>query len=117
MLGIEIPLGTKIGPGFIIKHFSGIAINGNAIIGRNFTLFHNVTIAMEFAGRKKGYPQIGDNVIVYPGCRIIGNIKIGNNVVVGANSVVINDVPDNCIVAGVPAKIISDNSAKYLNLK
>ncbi len=54
----------------------------------------------------KGVPSIGNNVYISAGSRILGGINIGSNVIIGANSVVINDVPDNCIVAGVPAKVI-----------
>lgn len=71
-------------------------------IGNNFTCLHLVTIG----NNKGGIPTIGDNVEVGVGACILGNITIGNNVTIGANAVVIKDIPDNCVVAGVPAKII-----------
>jgi serine O-acetyltransferase len=72
-------------------------------IGKNCTIFHQVTI-----GYKKGKcPTLGDNVRIYTGAVIIGGIKLGNNCTVGANSVVNKDVPENCTVAGVPARIIN----------
>lgn len=114
LLGIQIPLGSKIGGGFIIKHYSNIAVNKNAIIGNNCTLFHGATIGMEFCGKRKGYPTIGNNVILFPGSKIIGNVKIGNNVVVECNAVVATDIPDNSVVAGVPGKVISDNVNQYM---
>lgn len=61
-------------------------------------------------------PVIGNNVMLFSGCKILGNVKIGNNVVVGANAVVVKDVPDNAVVAGVPAKIISYNAKETLDL-
>ena len=59
----------------------------------------------------KGHPVIGDNVVAYAGAKIIGNVHVGNNVVIGANAVVTKDVPDNAVVVGVPAKVINYNGA------
>lgn len=88
-----------------VIHFAhplGVVIGAGCSIGKNCTIFQNVTI-----GQKNNlYPTIGDNVTIYPGAVVIGNIKIGNNVVIGANSVVTKDVPDNTVVAGIPAKVI-----------
>ena len=71
--------------------------------GKNTTIYHQVTIG---SSDTKTAPAIGDNVIIYPGAKIVGNIKIGNNVIIGIGSVVVKDIPNNAIVAGVPAKII-----------
>ena len=68
-----------------------------------------------FAGEKAGTPTIGDHVIIFPGAKVIGKIHIGNNVIIGANATVINDVPDNCVVVGTPARIVSTNSRKAIN--
>lgn len=87
-------------------HPIGIVIADCAKLGNNCVIFQNVTIGGKTRTGKNGFPTIGDNVIIYAGACIIGDVKIGNNVQIGANSVVIKDVPDNCIVAGVPAKII-----------
>lgn len=84
-------------------------ITKGAVIGKNITLHQGVTIGKNFGGRKYGYPIIGDNVIIYPNSVIVGSISIGNNVVIGAGSVVIDNVPDNCVVAGNPARVLSDN--------
>lgn len=95
---------TKFGYGGI-----GIVIHARAEIGDNCIIGVNTTIG----GRSGHYevPKIGNNVSISAGSRILGPIKIGNNAIIGANAVVIHDVPDNAVVAGVPAKII-----KYQNL-
>ncbi|HHT7796125.1 TPA: serine O-acetyltransferase [Streptococcus suis] len=100
--GVEIAKNARIGNDLIIEHFNGLTIGEGVIIGNNCRLYHQVTI-----GQKNGkYPTIGNNVIIYPGAKIFGDIKVGNNVIIGANSVINFDVPDNTVVAGNPAKIL-----------
>lgn len=89
----------------------GIFIASTAVVGRNCTILQQVTIGGNPATYDGTSPisqaaTIGDNVIISAGAKIIGDVKIGNNVVIGANAVVTHDVPDNAIVAGVPARII-----------
>lgn len=72
------------------------------ILGNNCTVFHNVTLGQN----KDKYPIIGNNVIIYSGAKIIGNVRVGDNAIIGANAVVTKNVPKNAIVGGVPAKII-----------
>ncbi|PFK79237.1 serine acetyltransferase [Priestia megaterium] len=98
----EIGEGTKLGYGGI-----GVVIQKSAKIGRNCTISQNVTV-----GSRGKQPVIGDNVYIAPGAICIGG-TIGDNVVVGANAVVTKDIPSNCVVAGVPAKIISTDMEKY----
>ncbi len=111
-LGIQIPIGTKIGEGFYIGHFGDIVINGRAAIGRNCNISQGVTIGQSSRGKNKGYPRIGNNCYIGPGAKIIGNIKIGNNVSIGANAVVTKDVENNAVVVGIPAKTISYNGSE-----
>ncbi|GBF79986.1 serine O-acetyltransferase [Aphanothece sacrum] len=97
----------NIGPGLFIQHgFSTIIM---ADIGANCWINQQVTIGYK---DKTGRPNIGNNVRITAGAKVIGNIKIGDNVTVGANAVVIKNVPDNCIVVGVPAYIIKRDGVK-----
>lgn len=82
-------------------------ISGGAVIGANCNIYQGVTIGQKLRGERKGYPIIGNEVFISPGAKIIGKVKIGNNVVIGANAVVDKDVEDNAVVGGVPAKILS----------
>lgn len=108
--GVELPIGTKVGGGLSIKHFPGLVVAYDSIIGENCTLNHDITIGRSFGGTRAGCPIIGNNVIIFPGARVIGRIKIGNNVIISANAVLTKDVPNNCVVAGVPAKIVKIDS-------
>lgn len=85
----------------------GVVIHKNAVIGKNCVIESNVTIG----GRNNlpGVPVIGDNVFIGTGARILGNIHIGSGSIIGANAVVLHDVPERCSVAGVPARILHEN--------
>lgn len=87
----------------------GLIVSKYARLGKNCILYQNVTIGGKdfpgHTGNPANYPQIGDNVVVYPGAFIAGPITIGNNCIIGANTVVFGNVPDNCMVSGNPAKI------------
>ncbi|WP_204317734.1 serine O-acetyltransferase [Neobacillus sedimentimangrovi] len=99
---VLISMHCKIGKGFKLDHFLGVVIGRDVIIGDNCKIYQQVTL-----GQKDGkYPIIGNNVVIFPGAKIIGGIKIGNNVQIGTNAVVLHDVPDNSIAVGVPARII-----------
>ena len=106
--GIQIPYQTCIAEGLKFGHWGTIVINPNAKIGKNFSISHGCCVG-NAAGKHAGVPIIGDNVIIFAGAKVIGKIYVGDNVVIGANAVVTKDVPSNCIVAGVPAKVISKN--------
>ena len=78
-----------------------------AKIGKNCNISQGVTIGQSNRGKRAGVPVIGDSVFIGPGAKIFGAITIGNNVAIGANAVVTSDVPDNAVVAGIPARILS----------
>lgn len=104
--GIEIHPGAKIGKGFFIDHGMGVVIGETAEIGNNVTLFQGVTLGGTGKEKGKRHPTLGDNVVVATGAKILGNIKIGNNVKIGAGSVVIRDVPSDSTVVGIPGRVV-----------
>lgn len=110
--GLLIPSATHIGYGLYIGHCLGVVINHQSVIGNNCNISQFVTL-----GGVKGHaPVIGDNVYIGPNVCIVGGVHIGNDVTIGAGSVVTRDVPDNVTVAGVPARIISESGhPEYVN--
>jgi serine O-acetyltransferase len=102
----EISFSAIIGKNFKLPHPIGIVIGAGVIIKNNVTIFQNVTLGGKGGNNEKGYPIIEDGVVIYAGAKIIGNIRIGKNAIIGANSVVMNDVPAETLAVGVPAKII-----------
>lgn len=115
-LGISIPPDTTIGSGFYIGHFGGIVVNGRSVIGKNCNISQGVTLGQANRGKNKGYPTLGDNCYIGPGAKIVGAVRIGNNVAIGANCVVTKDIPDNSVVVGIPGRVISSlGSVGYVN--
>ncbi len=108
--GAEIDPGAEIGSGCRLWHPSGVIIGRGVKIGDNVSIFSNVVIGglghSIFHHGKPGYPVIGNNVILYTSVTVIGPLNIGNNSTVGAHSLVLHSIPDNCMAAGTPAKII-----------
>lgn len=102
--GIELPCEVPIGTGFVIEHSGGIVVSGFARFGENCRIRNGVVIGLARVDDPCA-PQFGDHVDIGAGAKVLGNIRIGNNVLIGANAVVITDVPDNCIAVGVPAVI------------
>lgn len=98
---------VEIGSGLLIPHCFSIMVASGSVIGKNCCIMQQVTIGSSRAGSRGGFPILGDNVMISTGAKIIGKVRIGNNVIVGANAVVTKDVPDNAIVVGVPAKILN----------
>jgi serine O-acetyltransferase len=106
--GIELPRSASVGPGLYIGHFGGVVISGRAVIGANCNLSQQITIGVGGKGDHSGVPVIGDDVFIAPGARLYGNIRIGNNVAIGANAVVYRDVPDDAVVVLDPGfRIVS----------
>lgn len=99
----DIPLETRIGGGLLLPHPVGIVVHPDVRIGRNCLIMHNVTIGANGPG---GVPTIGDNVDLGPGACVIGPVQVGDGAVVGANAVVVKDVPERAVVGGVPARVI-----------
>jgi serine O-acetyltransferase len=101
---------ADIGPGFVIKHSVGIVIGTGVIIGKNCTILQNATLGEKYAQDGSHlYPVIGDNVTICAGAVLLGAVEIGNNSIIGANSVVIGHVCENEIVAGAPARKVGVN--------
>ena len=106
MTGIEIHPAAFIGERLFIDHGSGVVIGETAIIGDDCTIFQGVTLGGTGKDRGKRHPTLCNGVFVGAGAKILGNIEIGNNVKIGANAVVLTDVPDNATAVGVPARAI-----------
>lgn len=104
--GIEIHPGAKIGKDFFIDHGGGVVIGETSEIGDNVTLYQGVVLGGTTNDPVKRHPTVGNNVVIGTGAKLLGPIKVGDNVKIGANSVVIKDVPPNSVVVGVPGKII-----------
>ncbi|MHB9029525.1 MAG: serine O-acetyltransferase [Candidatus Latescibacterota bacterium] len=114
--GIAIGYTTDIGSGFYIGNFGNIVVNGKAKIGKNCYISQGVTIGQTNRGNYEGIPTIGDGVYIGSGAKVIGSVKIGNNVAIGANCVVTKDIPDNAVVVGIPGRVISfKGAADYIH--
>lgn len=104
--GIEIHPGAKIGKGLVIDHGMGVVIGETAEIGDNVLLYHGVTLGGTGKDKGKRHPTLGDNVIIGAGAKVLGPIYIASNSKIGANSVVLKDVPEGATAVGIPAKNI-----------
>lgn len=115
-LGFDIEPNV-FGAGLRINHFGSLIINGNAKIGMWCDIHQGVVIGTDNSpGDENLVPTIGDNVWIGPGAKIFGDIKIGSNVVIGANSIVNKSFPSNTTIAGIPAKIIKDTGTEKINV-
>ena len=104
--GCDIAPTAKIGKGFKVAHIGGIVIGRNAVIGDDCTINNNVTLGMKNT-TSDIMPIVGNGVYISTGAKLLGGIRIGNNCIVGANSVVLNSFDDNSVIVGAPAKIVS----------
>jgi len=103
--GIEIHPGATIGPGFFIDHGMGVVIGETAEVGTNVTLYHGVTLGGTSWKKGKRHPTIEDDVVIGAGAKILGPITIGARTRVGANAVVVKDVPPDSVVVGIPGRV------------
>lgn len=110
--GIEIHPGATIGKGLFIDHGAGVVIGETAILGDNVTLFQGVTLGGNGKEKGKRHPTLGDNVMVSAGAKILGSFTIGENSKIGAGSVVLQEVPPNSTVVGVPGRIVKRDNVR-----
>ncbi len=117
MYHCDIPAGVKIGKGLYIGHPYGITINKDAVVGDNCNIHQGVTIGQENRGKRKGAPVIGNDVWIGINATIVGNIHIGDDVLIAPNTYLNRDVPSHSIVFGNPCIIKSKENAtaEYIN--
>lgn len=108
--GIEIHPGAQIGNGFFIDHGNGVIIGETTIIGNNVTLYQGVTLGGTGKEQGKRHPTVGNNVMISAGAKILGSFAIGDNSKIGAGSVVLEEVPPNSTVVGVPGRVVKRNN-------
>ncbi len=110
--GIAIPEYTVIGPGLFINRFGGIYVHGDVVIGSNVNITHGVMLGANNRGKKRGSPIIGDRVFLASGAKVVGSVTVGDGAVIGANALVIDDVPINAVMVAPPATMISDRGSQ-----
>jgi serine O-acetyltransferase len=110
LTGAEIDPGAEIGPGCRIGHASGVVIGRGVIIGKDSWILNNVTLGgrghSRFHVAEPGYPTLGDDVILYTGVTVLGNVVIGDGAVIGAHSLVLDSIPAGALAVGSPARVI-----------
>lgn len=112
LTGIEIHPGARIGKRLFIDHGTGVVIGETTIIGDNCLLYQGVTLGGTGKEKGKRHPTLGNNVMVGSGAKVLGPFRIGNNVKIAANSVVLNEIPDNCTAVGAPARVVKRNGVR-----
>ena len=108
--GIEIHPGAQIGKGLFIDHGNGVIIGETAIVGDNVTLYQGVTLGGTGKEHGKRHPTLCNNVMVSAGAKVLGSFTIGENSKIGAGSVVLEEVPPNSTVVGVPGRVVKRNN-------
>lgn len=114
--GIEIHPGAAIGKGLFIDHGMGVVIGETAEIGNNCLLYQGVTLGGTGKDKGKRHPTLGNNVMVGAGAKVLGPFKVGDNVKIAANAVVLEEIPSNSTAVGVPARIVKLNGIKINNI-
>ena len=112
LTGIEIHPAAVIGSGLFIDHGMGVVIGETAVVGDNVTLFQGVTLGGTGKESGKRHPTVGNNVVIGAGAKVLGNITIGDSSYIGANAVVLRDVPPNATMVGVPGHITKQDGKK-----
>ncbi|WP_428910367.1 serine O-acetyltransferase EpsC [Niallia sp. Krafla_26] len=110
--GIEIHPGAKIGKKLFIDHGMGVVIGETCEIGDNVTIYQGVTLGGTGKEKGKRHPTVKDNALISSGAKVLGAITIGENAKVGAGSVVLQDVPDNSTIVGIPGRIVVQDGVK-----
>jgi len=110
LTGIELPCEVTLGRRFRIDHFGGIVISGDAVFGDDCVIRNGVTVGLKHTGHR-GAPILGNRVDIGAGAKILGPIRIGDDVAIGANAVVLTDVPSNSIAVGIPARVLPRKTA------
>lgn len=114
---IEIHPGAKIGEGFFIDHGAGVVIGETAEIGDNVTLYQGVTLGGTGKEKGKRHPTVGNNVVISTGAKVLGSFKVGDNVKIGAGSVVLKEVPPDSTVVGVPGRVVKREGTGVVDLE
>jgi serine O-acetyltransferase len=112
LTGIEVHPAAVLGPGLFIDHGMGVVIGETAEVGENVSILQGVTLGGTSVKREKRHPTIGDNVSIGAGAKVIGGFTIGAGSRIGAGSVVVREVPENCVVVGVPGRITFRNGER-----
>lgn len=110
--GFQIPFASKIGPGLFLGHFGNIVVNQGVVVGRDCNIAQGVTLGYVSRGSRKGCPTIGDRVWIGANAVVVGNIHVGDDVLIAPLTFVNTDIPAGSVVAGNPAKIISDKGSQ-----
>jgi serine O-acetyltransferase len=113
LTGIEIHPAAKLGRRFVIDHGMGVVIGETAEVGDDCYFYHQVTLGVARAsGGGKRHPSVGNNVIIGAGAKVLGPIRVGNNARVGSNAVVLDNVPDDTTVVGIPARPVDRKATR-----
>lgn len=116
LTGIEIHPGAQLGRRVFIDHGMGTVIGETAVVGDDCLLYHGVTLGGTGKERGKRHPTLETGVVVGAGAAVLGNITLGSNVKVGAGSVVVSDVPPNCTVVGIPARVVGVDRRSHADI-
>ena len=118
--GVFVSGKAEIGKGLKLPHPTAIVIGEGVVIGSGVTVYQSVTLGGRVIGdwQKGSYPHIGDDTVLFAGVVVVGKVKVGKNCIIGANSVVLGDIPDNSVAVGAPARVVrtlDDFKEKQLN--